>query len=82
MLCYNRSELIERCEMNIKAKKIQELNDKYHSKGEYMITAGVQSLGYEKVMEVIDIVRNYNKFDNDPYQEHNFGYFDFNGNRL
>jgi hypothetical protein len=59
-----------------------------------VITAGVKALvkmgGPTAVMEVLDmsklgqVIREYNSFDNgnDPYGEHDFGAFEFKGQKL
>ena len=52
--------------------------------GRFFITAGVQALGEEFVMQAIAIMRTYDNFtpDNDPHCEHDFGNFTCSGKKL
>lgn len=49
-----------------------------------VLTQGVSSLGFINICKVFTIVRNYNDFspDNDPYGEHDMGFFEFQGDRM
>jgi len=64
-----------------KLKNIQRLNDEHRQKGIYLITQGIQALGNQKVIEILQAVQNYNDFneDNNPYQERDFGDFELDG---
>ena len=47
-----------------------------------MITAGIQVLG--SIEDIVSAVQSFDDFTdgNDPYQEHDFGNFEFAGNRI
>ena len=47
-----------------------------------MITAGIQTLGCIK--DIVSAVQSFDDFTdgNDPYHEHDFGSFEFAGNRI
>ena len=70
---------------------IRNLNDRFRKgdravPGSWMITAGVQALIGDDANKVllISLVANFSAFDgdNDPHHEHDFGAFDFAGQRL
>ena len=66
---------------------IAKLNDEFRETlngGRVVYTAGVNALGEEKVSAVLEKVRTFDAFteDNDPYGEHDFGAFDFEGQRF
>jgi hypothetical protein len=66
--------------------RIRALNDlmRCGMLGRWMMTAGVQALGVERVAEVVAAVRRFDRFDedNDPYREHDFGSFELGGQRF
>lgn len=47
--------------------------------GKVLLTCGIASLPLVQQNEVINKVKKFNDFteDNDPYGEHDFGYFDY-----
>jgi hypothetical protein len=49
-----------------------------------VITAGIQSLGDASVASILGAVQTYDKFtaDNDPYAEHDFGSFAYQGHTV
>ena len=60
--------------------KIRALNDAFRTTGEggrIVMTRGVQAQGADTVREILQLVRDYNRFtpDDDPYSEHDFGSF-------
>ena len=64
--------------------KIRELNDLFRMTGEsgrMTVTRGVHMQGEDAVREILQLVRNYNRFhpDDDPYSEHDFGSFAYQG---
>ena len=67
---------------------IRRLNDEFRSRqaptGKVMITAGIQALGNIAVTTIYRTVVEFNEFtpDNDPHKEHDFGTFDFEGQRI
>lgn len=46
------------------------------------MTSGVQALPPEKILQLFQLVQQFNNFtsDNDPYQEHDFGKVVLDGN--
>jgi hypothetical protein len=67
-------------------QRIRALNDTFRTTlqgGRFMITSGVQALGPEAVATLIQRVRTFSQFDqdNDPYEEHDFGAFDHEGQK-
>ena len=48
------------------------------------MTQGIQAFPYADRIEVLQRVQRFEEFtpDNDPYGEHDFGSFDFNGCRI
>ncbi len=60
--------------------KIAEINDRFRKTSmRFMITKGVMGLGNTDA--IIDLVRRFNSFNesSDPYGEHDFGAFNFDG---
>ena len=67
--------------------KIRELNDKFRSTrqgGRLLLTSGIQAFGGKAIMEIIGRVMAFDAFteDNDPHGEHDFGAFEFEGQRI
>ncbi|MDX2272648.1 MAG: DUF3768 domain-containing protein [Cyanobacteriota bacterium] len=64
------------------SQKIAQLNDEFRKpqSAYIVITPMVQSLG-SQVSDLLQLVRQFNVFneDNDPYEEHDFGSIDYNG---
>lgn len=66
-----------------RAEQIAELNDKFRQTGfNLMATRGVRE--FEDFPQLVNAVRVYSRFDtdNDPHLEHDFGSFDWHGNRI
>ena len=66
---------------------IKTLNDNFRKTftgGQVLLTAGINSKPTDDVANILSMVRNFNKFtpDNDPYGEHDFGSFDYKGNKI
>ena len=66
---------------------IKTLNDNFRKTftgGQVLLTAGIDSMDAEDVANIMLIVQNFNDFtpDNDPYGEHDFGSFDYKGNKI
>lgn len=75
------------CENEQTTKRIRELNDALRRTlmgGRLMMTSGVEALGPISVSQLIDRLRTYDQFEegNDPYDEHDFGAFDHDGNKF
>lgn len=71
--------------MNI--EKIKQLNDAFRksfSGGKVLLTCGIASLPLVQQNEVINKVKKFNDFteDNNPYGEHDFGCFDYQGKQI
>ncbi len=66
---------------------IKTLNDnlrKFLIAGKIMLTRGINAKSYEEVAEIMLKVRDFNNFtpDNDPYDEHDFGSFEYKGEKI
>jgi len=48
------------------------------------MTSGIQALGLIATVEIAERVATFDSFtqDNDPHREHDFGSFDYDGNRI
>lgn len=75
--------------MNIKdhTRRIRELNDQFRRTGDggrQLITPGIMELGMRALMEIHQLVVDYDDFsaDNDPYGEHDFGALTFQGEKV
>jgi Protein of unknown function (DUF3768) len=75
--------------------KIAELNDRFRkatgssdpagiSLGKKVMTSGLRDLGLMAIVEIAERVAAFDSFtgDNDPHREHDFGSFDYDGNRI
>ena len=66
---------------------IKTLNDKFRKTllgGKVMLTRGIFSKGQKAINEILDSVKMFNDFNhgNDPYNEHDYGSFEYNGQRI
>lgn len=66
---------------------IKTLNDnlrKHLIGGKIVLTQGIEAKTYEEIAEIMLKIRNFDNFtpDNDPYNEHDFGSFDYNGEMI
>ena len=66
---------------------IQKLNDNFRktfSGGKVMLTLGINTKPSNEIAEIIRKVKQFNNFTaaNDPYEEHDFGSFDYKGQRI
>ena len=66
---------------------VKTLNDKFRKTllgGKVMLTRGVFSKGQKAINEILDSVKMFNDFNqgNDPYNEHNYGSFEYDGERI
>ena len=73
--------------MDAKTQRIRELNDelrRYLTGGMALITPGVAALGQESVDRIIKTVATFDDFchANDPHEEHDFGAFEVDGEKL
>ena len=72
---------------NSQFQSIAEQNDDFRlhpSKGTFCLTSGIRALGKDCVREIINIVRNFNSFNevNDPYGAHDFGAFYYRNRQI
>jgi Protein of unknown function (DUF3768) len=73
--------------MEPKTARIRALNDELRQRligGMAVITPGVAALGQEAVARIVKTIEVYDDFchANDPHEEHDFGAFDADGNRI
>lgn len=66
---------------------IAELNDNFRKTfkgGKVLVTAGINNLSIDDRVAIIQKVQNFTDFTkgDDPYGEHDFGAFDYKGNRI
>ena len=69
---------------------VQRLNDSFRRtmgaavRGRFYLSAGVAAKSDVDRFEIIQLVRQFEDFDkeNDPYSEHDFGSFDFRGEKI
>lgn len=66
---------------------IATLNDNFRKSfigGQMLLTAGIAAMSMDDKANILSKVRNFNDFteDNDPYGEHDFGSFDYKGNKI
>lgn len=69
------------------AEVIAQQNDdfrKHLSQGTLVLTCGIRANPKEDIQAIINRVRTFDTFDenNDPYNEHDFGAFDYKGNTI
>ncbi|WP_300394160.1 DUF3768 domain-containing protein [Henriciella sp.] len=68
--------------------RIRALNDQFRVHGEgrgsIALTSGIQALGELSVIKILIAVRDFEAFDadNDPWNEHDFGALDVEGQRV
>ncbi len=74
--------------MERNSEKIARLNDEFRKsigqRGHVYMTPGIQALPRDDQFQVFNLVKTFNDFSegNDPYGEHDFGAFDFKGDRV
>jgi hypothetical protein len=73
--------------MTTKTETIRALNDELRQNltvGTALITAGVAALGAEAVARIVKTIAVYDDFChvNDPYEEHDFGSFEVDGQTI
>ena len=66
---------------------IKTLNDNFRrtfSSGKVMLTYGISAKSQNEVAEILNQVRCFNNFTkaNAPYNEHDFGSLDYNGEKI
>ena len=66
---------------------IKTLNDNLRQTftgGRVLLTAGINAKSQDDVARILSKVRHFNNFTeaNDPYDEHDFGSFDYNGEMI
>lgn len=73
--------------MSIDTDRIRALNDELRQHllgGGAVITPGIAALGQEAVERLVKTIAVFDNFcaENDPYGEHDFGSFDFDGTQV
>lgn len=73
--------------MTTKTEQIRNLNDRLRqnfSEGRAVMTTGVAALGAEAVARIVKTIAVYDDFchANDPYEEHDFGSFEVEGQMI
>lgn len=66
---------------------IATLNNKFRKSligGEVLLSAGIAAMSSEDKANIVSLVQNFDNFtpDNDPYGEHDFGSFDYKGEKI
>ena len=66
---------------------VKTLNDTFRQTftgGRVMLTAGINSKSQDDIAKILSEVRQFNHFTeaNDPYNEHDFGSFDYKGEKI
>ena len=86
--CEGRTTLIWERKDTLVRTRVRELNDQFRTlgigRGTIVITHGVEEHGDRFVRQALDAVRSFDKFtcENDPWQEHDFGAFEIDGQKL
>jgi len=65
-------------------KTINDIFRKSFIGGEVLLSAGIAAMSSEDKANIVSMVQNFNDFneDNDPYGEHDFGSFDYKGEKI
>ena len=66
---------------------IRTLNDNFRKTfigGRVMLTSGIRAKTQDEIAEILEKVRSFDNFTtaNDPYGEHDFGSFDYKGQKI
>lgn len=66
---------------------IQTLNDNFRKSllgGKVILTRGIYSRGQAFINEILNSVKTFNNFNskNDPYNEHDYGSFEYDGQKI
>lgn len=66
---------------------IMTLNDNFRKSllgGKVMLTRGIYSKGQAVINEILNSVKTFNNFNkqNDPYHEHDYGSFEYDGQKI
>ena len=66
---------------------IKTLNDNFRKTfigGRVMLTSGIRAKTQDEIAEILEKVRSFDNFTtaNDPYGEHDFGNFDYKGQKI
>ena len=69
------------------SKIIQLINDNFRKSlkdGKVLLSQGIRALPDTEIIDIIVKVSKFNEFnqDNDPYEEHDFGSFEHNNNKI
>lgn len=66
---------------------IKTMNDnlrKHLIGGKVILTVGINAKSQDDITQILNLVQCFNNFteDNDPYNEHDFGSFDYHGEKI
>ena len=66
---------------------IKTLNDNFRQSlqgGRVMLTSGIRAKTHDEIAKILEKVRSFDNFTtaNDPYGEHDFGSFDYKGQKI
>ena len=66
---------------------IKTLNDNFRKTfigGRVMLTSGIRAKTHDEIAKILEKVRSFDNFTtaNDPYGEHDFGSFDYKGQKI
>ncbi|PPQ35568.1 Protein of unknown function [Rhodoblastus acidophilus] len=70
------------------AARVRELNDAFrqapHARGKLCLTRAIAAKSLSAQLAILHRVMTFDAFteDNDPYQEHNFGAFEYDGEKI
>ena len=72
---------------DFRVEKIARLNDEFRltcKGGRVVLTQGIASMRPDDQLLIVNKVRHFDDFsnDNDPWNEHDFGAFDYNGEKV
>lgn len=88
-VCEHPTDLVwQPSDANKPVKRITELNDLFRTTGQgqgtILITRGIEALGPETVLDIVETVRAFSDFppESDPWGEHDFGAFDVGDDRI
>ncbi|PPQ35154.1 Protein of unknown function [Rhodoblastus acidophilus] len=68
--------------------RVRELNDAFrkapHARGKFCLTRGIAAMPMSTQLAILHRVMTFDAFteDNDPYQEHNFGGFEYSDQKM
>lgn len=86
--CEAKTTFVWRRAETVPSQKVRELNDRFRTtaqgNGSVMITSGLQEKGGAFVVAAVNAVQTFDDFskDNDPWEEHDFGAVEIEGEKI